>query len=152
MDKEDRKHISNRPTQSEKKSMFFLGGGRFWILTFLDREGRVPKKRPKNVSRDKIDLQVFPHFLGNQCPMNLSASRILMVLNLSQNLLKSTGVPISTLLVKHDASKCSEHKGKYSAGRPVCESWRRSSVFVFVLPRLGTVHRKEMPGVLGWFL
>ena len=40
--------------------------------------GRVPKKRSKNVSRGKIDLQVFPHFLGNQCPLNLSASRILM--------------------------------------------------------------------------
>ena len=63
--------------------LFFFGGGGlgFWILTFL---GRVPKKRPKNVSREKIDLQVFPHFLNNQCPMNLLASCILMVLNLPQ--------------------------------------------------------------------
>ena len=41
-------------------------------------------KRPKNVSQEKINLQVFPHFLGNQCPMNLSASRILVAVNLSQ--------------------------------------------------------------------
>ena len=59
----------------------FFWRGAFWILTFL---GRVPKKRPKNVSGEKINFQVFPHFLGNQCPMNFSASLILMVLNLSQ--------------------------------------------------------------------
>ena len=43
-------------------SFFFRGGGGFWILTFL---GRVPKKRPKNVSWKKIDLHGFPHFLSN---------------------------------------------------------------------------------------
>ena len=64
--------------QSEKKSIFWGG---CWILTFL---GRVPKKHPKNVSREKIDLQVFPHFLSNQCLMNLLASCVLMVLNLPQ--------------------------------------------------------------------
>ena len=71
------------PNPKRNRSFFFGGGGGggIWILTFL---GRVPKKRPKNVSREKIDLQVFPYFLGNECPMNLSASRILMVLNLSQ--------------------------------------------------------------------
>ena len=41
-------------------------------------------KRPKNVSQEKFDLQVFPHFLGNQCPVNLSASHIFVVVNLSQ--------------------------------------------------------------------
>ena len=68
---------------SPKRNQFFsLGGGLgFWILTFL---GRVPKKRPKKVSGEKIDLQVFPHFSSNQCPMNRSASCILMVLNLPQ--------------------------------------------------------------------
>ena len=66
---------------SSKRSQFFLEGGEFWMLTFF---GRVPKKRSKNVSREKIDLQIFPHFLSNQCPMNLSASCILMVLNLFQ--------------------------------------------------------------------
>ena len=52
-----------------------------------------------------------------------------------ENLLKSTGVPISTPLLKHNASKCLEHKAKYSVGRPVCacESLRRSSIFVFLL-------------------
>ena len=65
----------------KKKSIFFWGGLGFWILTFL---GRVPKKRPKEVSGEKTDLQVFPHFLSNQCPMNLSASWILMALNLPQ--------------------------------------------------------------------
>ena len=36
-----------------KRNRFFLGGGggEFWILTLL---GRVPKKRPKNVSREKL--------------------------------------------------------------------------------------------------
>ena len=63
----------------KRNQTFFLGGGvEFWILTFL---GRVPKKHPKNVSGEKIDLQVFPHFLINQCPMNLLASCILMALN-----------------------------------------------------------------------
>ena len=28
---ENRKRISKRPTQSEKKSIFFWGGGGFWI-------------------------------------------------------------------------------------------------------------------------
>ena len=74
---EDRRHACNRPTQSERKLIFFL----FWILTFL---GNVPKKWPKNVSREKIDLQVFPYFLGNQCPMNLLALHILMALKHSQ--------------------------------------------------------------------
>ena len=75
------------PSPKRNQFSFFLGGGGggwgvgFWILTFL---GRVPKKHPKNVSREKIDLQVFPHFLSNQCPMNLLASCILMVLNLPQ--------------------------------------------------------------------
>ena len=82
----------------------------FWILTFL---GRVPKKHPKNFSREKFDLQVFPHFLSNQCPMNLLPSCILMVRNLTQGktLLKSTDL------------KCSEHKAKCFVSRPVCESW-----------------------------
>ena len=73
--------ISRIGLPSPKKiKLFFLGGGLgFWILTF---PGRVPKKHPKNVSREKIDLQVFPHFLSNQCPMNLLASSILMALNL----------------------------------------------------------------------
>ena len=66
--------ISRIGLPSLKRNQFFLGG-EFWILTFL---GRVPKKCPKNVSQEKIDLQVFPHFLSNQCPMNLSASRILI--------------------------------------------------------------------------
>ena len=75
--------ISRIGLPSPKKINFsFWGGGEVWILTFL---GRVPKKRPKEVSREKIDLQVFPHFLSNQCPMNLSASCILMVLNLPQS-------------------------------------------------------------------
>ena len=78
--------ISRIGLPSPKRNQFFLGGGGrglgFWILTFL---GRVPKKHPKNVSREKIDLQVFPHFLSNQCSMNLLASCILlMVLNLPQ--------------------------------------------------------------------
>ena len=56
----------------------------FGYSHFLVGKEGVPKKRPKNVSQKKIYLQVFPHFLGNQCPMNLSTLRILMVLNLSQ--------------------------------------------------------------------
>ena len=64
--RKDRKHISNRLAQSEKKSIFFFfwgGGLGFWMLTFL---GKVPKKHPKNVSWEKIDLQVFPHFMSNE--------------------------------------------------------------------------------------
>ena len=76
-------HIFRIGLPSPKRNRFFWegGGGGFWILTFL---GRVPKKRAKHVSREKIDLEVFPHFLGNQCRINLSASRILMALNLSE--------------------------------------------------------------------
>ena len=59
-----------------------------------------------------------------------------------QNLLKSTGVPISTLLLKHDASKCSEHKAKYSIGRPVVHFCSASFRKVCI----------EMSGVLEWFL
>ena len=56
--------ISRIGLPSPKRNQFFLGGGLgFWILTFL---GRVPKKHPKNVSREKIDLQVFPHFMSNE--------------------------------------------------------------------------------------
>ena len=66
---------------TKRNLIFFWGGLGFWILTFL---GRVPKKHPKNVSQEKVDLQVFPHFLSNQCPVNLLASCILMVLNLPQ--------------------------------------------------------------------
>ena len=75
--------ISRIRLPSPKRNQFFLGGGGggFSILTFL---GRVPKKHSNNVSREKIDLQLFPHFLSNQCPMNLLASCILMVLNLPQ--------------------------------------------------------------------
>ena len=51
--------LSSWKIEIRKEMDFFLGaGGRgFWLLTFL---GRVPKKRSKNVSRTKIDLQVFP--------------------------------------------------------------------------------------------
>ena len=65
--------------------------------------------------------------------------------------LKSTGVPISTLLLKHDASKCSEHKENYSIGRPLCESWTRSSVICFRFASFRKVCI-EMSGVLEWFL
>ena len=66
-----------------KRNRFFLGGGERGILdTDVSRSG--PKETSKERLSGKIDLQVFPHFLGNQCPMNLLASRILTVLNLSQ--------------------------------------------------------------------
>ena len=46
--------ISRIGLPSPKRNHFFFGGGGgglgFWILTFL---GRVPKKHPKNVSREK---------------------------------------------------------------------------------------------------
>ena len=74
---------------SKRNRFFFLGGGGrgFWILTF---HGRVQK----NIQRTflgKNRFEVFPHFLGNQCPMNLSASHILMVLNLCQGTESSDG-------------------------------------------------------------
>ena len=55
--------------------------------------------------------------------------------------MKSTGVPISTLLLKYDALQCSEHKANYSVGRSVCVSWRRSFIFVFVLPLWESMYR-----------
>ena len=62
-----------------KRNRFFLGG----ILdTDVSQQG--PKETSKERFLGKIDLQAFPQFLGNKCPMNLSASRILMVLNLFQ--------------------------------------------------------------------
>ena len=53
-------------------------------MTFLGRERADPKETSKERFSGKIDSQVFPHFLANQCPMNLSTSHILMALNLSQ--------------------------------------------------------------------
>ena len=76
--------ISRIGLLSQKRNHFFGGGRRVGILdTDVTRQG-PKKKRPKEVSGEKIDLQIFPHFLSNQCPMNLSASCILMVLNLAQ--------------------------------------------------------------------
>ena len=72
--------MSNWPTQSEKKSIFL--GGKGILDTDVSRWG--PKETSKESFLGKIDLQVFLNFLGNQCPMNLLASRILMVLNLCQ--------------------------------------------------------------------
>ena len=72
--------MSNWHIQSEKKLIFF------WREGILDTD--VSRYCPKETSKERflgeIDLQVFPHFLCNQCPMNLLASHILMVLNLCQ--------------------------------------------------------------------
>ena len=77
---EDRKHISNRPSQFDNNG-FFLGGG-FWILTFFGRErgGGGGQETSKNISWEK---SICKSFLIS-CSINLSASRILMILNLSQ--------------------------------------------------------------------
>ena len=46
--------ISRIGLPSPTRNHFFLvGGGKFWILTFLDT---VLKKRPKNVSREKKSI------------------------------------------------------------------------------------------------
>ena len=62
---------------STKIDFLFFGRGGFCILTFLGREGGW--KRPKNVSWEK---SIYKSSLIS-CPMNLSASHILMVLSLS---------------------------------------------------------------------
>ena len=76
--------ISRIGLPNPKSNRFFFFGGGGGEISDTDVSRKIPKKRSKKVSREEIDLQVFPHFVGNQCPMNLSASLILMVLNLSQ--------------------------------------------------------------------
>ena len=68
------------------------------------------------------------------------------------NLLKSTGAPISTLLLKHDASKCSEHNASILlAGQSVNPGEGHPFLFSFCFLQELKVCI-EMPGVLELFM